>query len=882
MNNVRWTFTPDVDGGGGLRVAVLDVAAPTVLAALEATRATWQRFPLRVLDAPKGGGKTWALARVVGERAVCVNDRKALVAQIAERFGAEMRRDPGSMPCAVRHQAENAARIAVTLHTTPRLASRDVGRDTLVVDEAIHVVRTMATGPELAGPRRGEVYEAMLGLLARAGDGWFAQASWEMADVARLARMLDLAGRRDRLLYVVVRTPEERGEANEVGSPEALRAAAIEAAGSGPTLYASTARACCEVVAEDARRLGLDPLVVSARTVHQERVRRWLAAPRSDAEPFVLISPTIVSGLSIDVRPDGSPEYADVFLEARHWPGGLALDDELQIVARVRGRPRLGWWAPRYAVEVRSAEDHAAEAEALAAASARLARVALRAPTGLDELGASCAAATQASHAPTPRDALLAGLTRDGWTVAECEAAEPTSEERKRWSESKKAAGVRYVTELGAGDRSPVDQATVEARLAELGLPASTGALDDEVAAAVAWLERDHRGRSPLRLLGSLLEPGQAKARDRHALDAALARTDLPHEAARAELARALFRAANFDFARLVRGGLVEVRSTDLGGFTSACFRFRRELLRLLGIEAPKGRGGAVRAFASLVDRIGGERAGSRRPAGSERVRVYSFRLAPVAAAGLARRYGAAVPVPVEASGEVFARTPEDVLRARVPLRVLAEAAERVAAIEARASASDDAKERARLSTAVEAVKAAIPATGGDTPPTPRPTDYLLSAARCTRDDAGRIYLKDAPLQTLPKAIRDVIVPELPGDVFVSADIGSCHLAVAAARMGDTVLADLASSGAAYEQLGAKLLPGLPDARAKVKEAVLALLNGAGATRIGAIIGAPARGAGARRTLLRELPGLGAALDEARREYARPGPFAEVRMYRPG
>lgn len=58
-----------------------------------------------------------------------------------------------------------------------------------------------------------------------------------------------------------------------------------------------------------------------------------------------------------------------------------------------------------------------------------------------------------------------------------------------------------------------------------------------------------------------------------------------------------------------------------------------------------------------------------------------------------------------------------------------------------RTSASDAAKDRARLSTAVEAVKAVIPTTGGDTPPTPRPTDFLLPAARCTRDHAGRIYL---------------------------------------------------------------------------------------------------------------------------------------------
>ncbi len=76
MSNAQWTFTPDVNAGGGPRVAVLDVEAPTVLTALEATRATWERFPLRVLDAPKGGGETHAGARVVGERAVCVKDRR--------------------------------------------------------------------------------------------------------------------------------------------------------------------------------------------------------------------------------------------------------------------------------------------------------------------------------------------------------------------------------------------------------------------------------------------------------------------------------------------------------------------------------------------------------------------------------------------------------------------------------------------------------------------------------------------------------------------------------------------------------------------------------------------------------------------------------------
>ncbi|MDP2307583.1 MAG: hypothetical protein Q8P18_16290 [Pseudomonadota bacterium] len=45
--------------GDGTLVDVLVVQAPTVLAGLEATRATWAEYALRILDAPKGGGKTY-------------------------------------------------------------------------------------------------------------------------------------------------------------------------------------------------------------------------------------------------------------------------------------------------------------------------------------------------------------------------------------------------------------------------------------------------------------------------------------------------------------------------------------------------------------------------------------------------------------------------------------------------------------------------------------------------------------------------------------------------------------------------------------------------------------------------------------------------------
>ena len=94
----------------------------------------------------------------------------------------------------------------MALHTKPHLVGRSARRDSLVADEATHVRRTRATGPELGGPRRGEVYAAPLALLAHVRDGSFLQASGEMAGLMRFARVLNLARCRDRLLYIEAAT----------------------------------------------------------------------------------------------------------------------------------------------------------------------------------------------------------------------------------------------------------------------------------------------------------------------------------------------------------------------------------------------------------------------------------------------------------------------------------------------------------------------------------------------------------------------------------------------------------------------------------------------------------------------------------------------------
>ena len=63
-----WTLTRDVLLVDGIAVDRLLVSGSNVLAALESSRAIWETYRLRILDAPKGAGKTYALARLTRGR----------------------------------------------------------------------------------------------------------------------------------------------------------------------------------------------------------------------------------------------------------------------------------------------------------------------------------------------------------------------------------------------------------------------------------------------------------------------------------------------------------------------------------------------------------------------------------------------------------------------------------------------------------------------------------------------------------------------------------------------------------------------------------------------------------------------------------------------
>jgi hypothetical protein len=863
-----WSIHPGLELAGGPRVDVLTVHAATVLDALEATRDTWGAYSTRILSAPKGAGKTFALARVAGPRVVVVTDRRALASQVAEGFRAEYRLPSHATSSARARQATTAPRYSCTLHTVPRLDERDVSRDALVIDEASHVLGTLATGGELRGGRRRVVHDSLARTCARARELWLAQASWTGASASAWVRYLEGAGRTARALVVAVVTPEARGPAAEAANREALREAFLDAAAVGPALFASTSRLACEAVAAAARARGLAPLVVTGRTLDSPRVAAWLANPTAVREPCVLLSPAVVSGLSIHRRADGAPEYPSTSLEYVTWPGCPPVDDALQMVARVRGVPSLSWWATASALPTPTADELAEAAERTSLATAWLQGRPVAPAHVLDGLAAEAHAEAAASLGPTPRDALAAGLARDGWRVSTCAPTPADADARARRKEAEELAEADYLDELASDERGARDERTVVARLAELGLSGAAGrVLTAEEREGVAYLETNHARRAPVDAFVRVLDRSRGRARDEEEEEEGVVRIDRGHLVQTDELVALLLRAARVDVARLVAGAAVDVRGSDLAGFGEAARRHAAALVALLDVRPPRTEAGGVRSLASVLSRVGCERVAARKPGAAvgRRERVYTFALAPVVLAALVRRLGDGrhVLAEDEPQGLLFRPTPEDALAAMAPLRVGPGLVALLPHQHARADATTDAVKLARLRGVLPVLDRAA-------------RDGGLLRGRARRAPTGRIHLFDGPLQGVPKELRGEIFPLLAGEVFVSSDYSAAHVAVAAARTGDAGLVALVASEDAYAALAARLVPELANGRKLVKVALLAFLNGAGVKRLGEILGTPDAGKRVHSALTAEHPGLRSELARARALQAAAGDYADV------
>jgi hypothetical protein len=392
-------------------------------------------------------------------------------------------------------------------------------------------------------------------------------------------------------------------------------------------------------------------------------------------------------------------------------------------------------------------------------------------------------------------------------------------------------------------------------------------ALTAEEREAVSYLETRHARRAPVDVCVRALDRARGPARDADEEEAGVVRADRGHLAQIDELIAVLLRAARVDVARLVAGAAVDVRGSDLAGFGVAARRYATPLDALLDVRAPRTDGGGVRSLASLLTRIGCERVAARRCGArtDRRERVYTFALSPVVLAALVRRLGDDRHALAEATpqGRLFKPAPEDALAAMAPLRVAPGLAALLPEQHARADTAADAETRNRLRSVLPTLDRAT-------------RDGGLLRGRPRRADTGRVTVVDGALQGIPKALRGEIVPLLPGEVFVSGDYRAAHVAVAAARSGDAGLRALVASEDAYADLAARLLPGVADGRARVKRSLLAMLNGAGAHKVGTITGSREAGARVYAALTAELPGLQSQLARARELHDAPGDYADV------
>ncbi len=856
-----------VDLGGGIFIDRLIVRSPAVLAALAGEAEVWSQYPVRILDAPKGSGKTSALAALTARgRLVCVVDRSAAVAAMSSKFNATTHAPAASSR--FKQTFADIDRIALTPYKMGVLSKRWAG-GVLVIDEARRCIGTLARGIGLMGLLRGSVYGALLQALRDADEVWCAEADWADRDVRAMAELVRRARPSTRLLHIVVEMHQRRGTAIEQPNWAALRDVAIEAAATHPVFYASSSCMACEIVAAEMVHLGMDPLVVTARTTQKARVAEWLCDPSPDREPVVIVSPSLVSGVSVG-KITASRTYSHVFLEFSTWPGGPVLEDALQFACRVRGTPDLEWWAAPGQPDAKETKEHYADEQAIAQASAALLGGRARAGTELDRLVAERAGAAAASLRPAPRVAVAAGLTRDGWLVKSGAPTKASAEATARWSTARARAVEAYLQDLQDRECGVVDSRTIARRKVELA--DYTQALD-----GVLYLEREHRHERPVDLLVATTDPGLLRRADEEE-QGFPSWTDMRHLLLGGKLAADLLNAAGVSAAELVAGESVTVSHGDLGAFIALAQNRRVELFRLLNIQAPKGGPGSSRSLLTLLSRLGCERGPVSR-AGADRARSYRVRLHPVVLAAHRRR--------TRPAGQRTATLPPDqallsavdaALAARSPLRVLAASrgrngcvlhslAEEMVALQERATTSSEDIRR-HLEGAMHTLGQAVSSDG------------RLWASQITREDSGRIHLSRAAIQNIPNSVRHLIVPWLADYVIVSVDFCCAHWMIAAAVTKDVELLALQGfegqrPGDIYEALAKRFVPGDPDGRAKMKRAAVPALNGAGVGTLADALGSQ-EAAVAFHRWLHALPGFANAVREARTDHAAPGSEAAV------
>ena len=308
--------------------------------------------------APKGAGKTEALAQVVAHRpqVLSITHRISLGAALADRLGLIWRNNTNSgrgrtFDCETEQIICEGLppRYALCVDSLEAIRPEAYAGAVVVLDEAEQVLAHLLTS-STCSHKRSLLIQRLQEICAYAGQVVALDADLSDATLAWLQQARLAAGRPADLALLVGDGPQQAWPVHwyEQGRPEAAEQALLEAAARGPVFITTDSK-------ERAAALhGLlqhhlpeaEGLLISSKTTGRSEVQAWLGkltsieALAAGAIRWVVASPSISSGLSIT---HGHFRSVWGFYGAGSFDDGEAL----QALARVRQPvPRHVWVAP--------------------------------------------------------------------------------------------------------------------------------------------------------------------------------------------------------------------------------------------------------------------------------------------------------------------------------------------------------------------------------------------------------------------------------------------------------------------------------------------------------------------------------------------------------
>ncbi|MFH1469606.1 MAG: hypothetical protein ABIO70_34795 [Pseudomonadota bacterium] len=443
--------------------------------------------------------------------------------------------------------------------------------------------------------------------------------------------------------------------------------------------YCDTTKAGAEVVVSLAQQKGARALAVTSGTSNSTSVREWLANPQATPETtygMVGASPTMDNGFSLDTNAKGEALFTMLF--ACMGGKGASLGSGFQGTGRPRGSDlRLGWYAPEPTgakpVTAKALED--AQWALFCAQARKLQGPDVDGEPCLDRKRFEpvlrvygFTEARRRNRLALGRDWVQATLYEAGWDHAAPAPVDPVKEaawrrEERSGRDDLRAEAVHAVmtapavpadNALAAEWRAfdaldePEKQAAFKARAA-----AHRAGLDDVPAdgtperedmrfvvdhtagqiliAELWWDESGQLARArDLRSYGYQIEeravewvhdgdfdvPSKMAWRWAQDVKRCWAPQDQQHLARLRSLVVEALAAANLTRGMLVRDGTFEFKAADLEGFVAFAKAHRGDFKYFFDIQAPADTSGAVRAFKTLLWRLGLDVSGGRTRSG--------------------------------------------------------------------------------------------------------------------------------------------------------------------------------------------------------------------------------------------------------------------------